>query len=282
MSKRPRYGSFGSQLLSPPGSQSMSGRGARGRRGMVIFGKSRSARRGQKKRVAVLWFDRTVAKGLSWPQANTFPVPYYTELHYNLVLSMDVNPNAGVFLDEDLFRLNSPYDPVVAVGGAQPYYYDTLFGANGTSAPYGEYRVLRTRVDIQFYNDNTSGAASMMVGCYVGTDLSTTATTAAGAQLLMQRPNGRTVPCPPLSQSGATPGFTMFVDHKQLLGVKDMKDADDQIGPWNGNPPGTPVHLSVFCFPIDYSSTSTGIQIFYRLHITYYVECREQNTVSES
>jgi len=280
-SKRPRGASWGSQMVPASGSMSGVVRPRLVRGSAIVWGK-RSARRQGKKRVAVLFVDRTTAKGLGWPQANTFPVPYFTELHYNLVLSQDVNPNGGVFLDEDLFRLNSPYDPVVAVGGAQPYYYDTLFGANGTSAPYGEYRVLRSRVDIQFYNDNTSGGAAMMVGCYVGTDLATTATTAAGSQLLMQRANGRVVPCAPLSGGQATPGFTIYVDHAKMLGVKDMKDADDQIGAWNGNPPGTPVHLSVFSFPIDTGSTSTGIQIFYRLHITYYVECREQNTVSES
>lgn len=274
MSKRPRSSS---QVVPFAGSQTRVMRTARG--AYPVYGKSRAARRTSKKRVPVLWLERTTARGLMFPQANTFPIPYYTELHFNKVDSLTVS--AGTFVAEKQYRLNGPYDPEFAVGGNQPYYYDTLLGGNGTSAPYSAYRVIRTRVDVQFYNDNTSVAAALMVGATVGINLNGVATTAAGAQLLMQRPETRIVPCPPQYAGGATPGFTMYCDHAKLLGVKDMKDADDQIALYNAVPSGAEVDLILHSFPIDTGNTSTA-EVWFRLHITYYVELRQRNTVTES
>lgn len=274
MNKRPRSSSL---ILSAPGSQKAVVRAVRGM--YPIYGKSRSHRRTAKKRVPVLWLERTTARGLMFPQANTFPVPYFTELHFNKVDSLTVS--AGTFVAEKQYRLSGPYDLEVAVGGNQPYYYDTLIGGNGTSAPYSAYRVIKTRVDVQFYNDNTSVNAALMVGATVGLNLNGVAATAAGAQLLMQRPETRIIPCPPQYAGGATPGLTMFVDHAKLLGVKDMKDADDQVGAYNGLPSGAEVGLILHSFPIDTGNTNTA-EVWFRLHITYYVELRQRNTVTES
>lgn len=277
-SKRPRSGSYGSQLSYASGTpQRMVSR----RYGAMAFGKSRSSRRAAKKRVPILWIDRTAAKGLGFPQADTFPETQVIKLHYNRMHSITSTGSAGTFIIEEFYRLNNIFDPVNALGGAQPYYYDTMFGANGTSAPYYNWRVLKTRVDVQFYNDNTANTASLMAGCCVALNLNGVAATVAGSQLMMQRANARIIPVGPLSNPSGVNGFTFYVDHKKLLGVKDMKDADDQVGSWNAGITGPEVNLSVFQFPVDTSSTST-VELWYRLHITYYVECRTLNTVSES
>lgn len=250
------------------------------KRPVYVF-KSRSSRRYAKKRMAILWLDRTVSKGLSFPQADTFPPTQMLKFHYNVVSSMTSTGSGGVFVVENFFRLNDIYDPVVAVGGAQPYYYDTVFGDNGTSAPYRNWRVIRSRVDIQFFNDNSSASASLFAGVQVGLDLSAVSGTTGGAQQLMERPNARVIPVGPQVGGTATSGFTLWVDHKKLLGVKDMKDADDQIGAWNAGPTGPDVTLGLFQFPVDTGSVTT-IELWYRLHITYYVECRTLNTVTDS
>jgi len=231
-------------------------------------------------RVPILWRDRTVAKGLSFPQADTFPSGQVVKLHYNVVGSLTCTGVSGTFLAEVLYRLNSVYDPQHAVGGAQPYYYDALFGGNGGAAPYNKYRVLRSRVDVLFFNDNSATTSNMMVGCSVALNLNATNGTVAASQLMMQRPNTRIVPLPPIVDQ-STPGFTFWVDNKQLLGRKDMKDADDQIANYDANPLGDEPRLGLFCFPIDTASVAT-VEIWYRLHITYYVECMGLNTSSES
>lgn len=275
VSKRPRSSS---QLATPVASQNV----VMVRRGKSKLGLvwARSARKG-KKRVPVLFVMQTIALGFQFPQADTFAVPFFTKLHYNVVADLNATGTAGTFMPEVQYRLNNIYDPVVAVGGGQPYYYDTLFGSNGTSAPYRNWRVIKTRVDILWYNDNTSASASMMCGATVGLDLNATAQTVAASQLAMQRPNTRIIPVMPNASSGAVAGMTIYVDHKQLLGVTNMKDADDQIGYYNAGQSGQEVTLQLFTFPIDTASTST-IQMWYRLHITYTVECRTLNTVTES
>lgn len=229
----------------------------------------------------VLFYDRTVARGLSFPQAETFPAGQIVKLHYNHVNSLTSTGVSGTFMPEYVYRLNSAYDPNLTGTGGQPYFFDTLFGANGTSAPYRQYRVLSTKIDIQWYNDNTSSGAAMMVGASVGLELYTTAGTVAASQLMMQRPNTRIVPGPVMSNGQGVTGMTIYVSHKKLLGVKDMKDADDQIADYNSSPAGASPLLGLFVFPIDTGSALT-VEVWYRVHITYTVECRTLNTVTES
>jgi len=238
----------------------------------------RESKKGSK---PILWLDRTSAFGLSFPQANTFPVGQIVKLHYNYVSKLSSTGVSGIFMPERWFRLSNIYDPDTAVGGGQPYYYDTLFGSNGTSAPYAQWRVVRSKVDVQFYNDNTSGASACMAGVTVALNLNTTAGTVAATQLMMQRPNTKIVPCTTVNGPQGTPGFTLWVDHAKMMGVKDMKDADDQIGNYNAGPSGNELDVGLVMFPIDTTSDTT-IEIWYRLHITYYVECRSVNTVTES
>lgn len=271
LSKRPRSGS-GSQMSVASGS----GRVATGRRGrsIVLFSKKKKASK------PILWLDRTAALGLGFPQANTFPAGQVLKLHYNVIGDLTSTGSAGTFMPEKFYRLNSIYDPDASVGGAQPYYYDTLFGSNGTSAPYRQWRVIKTKVDLQWYNDNTSSGAAMMVGASVALDLNATAGNVAASQLMMQRPHTRIIPLPVMTGPGGINGMSFYVDHKQLLGVTNMKDADDQIGNYNSGPSGAEIILGLLTFPID--TAGNGAQVWYRLHITYTVECRTMNTVVES
>lgn len=274
-SKRPRSGSYGSQMVAAAGSQNRALRTARyGTAGRYMKGK-------KKTRVAVLFRDRTVALGLGFGQADTFPQTQVVKLHYNYLLDMTMTGVSGSFVAQYAFRLNNIYDTVSAAGGTQPYYYDTLFGANGTAAPYRQWRVLKSKVDLQFLQDNSSATAAVMGGCSVGLDLQAIAGTTGGAQLAMQRPNTRIVPLSPLSSPSANNGMTVWVDHAKMLGVKDIKDADDQVGTYNSGPAGSEITFNVIAFPVDQTS-DTSIQIWYRIHITYYVECRTLNTVTES
>lgn len=265
--KRPRYSS------TPPYTQVVQTRRRGWRRGALAF-RSKSKKRaipdGVKFMNLPFWqFGPT--------QSRTFPARLKTNLVYNInsYMSCDNSQLAQLF-----YRLNSPYDPDAAVGGNQPYYFDTLCGANGTGAPYAKFRVLWTKFHVEFYNQFSTQAA-MQVGAGVALDLNSVASSAAGMQLLCERGGFKVLPLLPAYSTGNQCGLHGFVSHKDMLGVKDIKDADDQIGTYATNPPGSIIHLMIFAGPLDWADTTIR-QVYFRLRIEFEVEFFDLNTSSES
>nr|UOF79168.1 capsid protein [Cressdnaviricota sp.] len=64
----------------------------------------------------------------------------YTKLRWAQHFQFSLSSSAGVTAD---FRLNGPYDPLVAAGGTQPYYFDQY------TAMYQRYRVYGCKVTIR-------------------------------------------------------------------------------------------------------------------------------------
>jgi len=210
-------------------------------------------------------------------QARTFPARLVTKLVYNEMAYLTFDSST---MAQPLYRLNAPYDIVVAIGGNQPYYYDTLCGPNGTLAPYYRYRVLYSTVYVEFMNVS-NGSTGLYVGAGVALALNTVGNDAAGQQLLMQRPGFRFAPLGSSQGSNNQRGWKIFVSHKDLLGVKDMKDADDQCADYNGLPTGKEVNLMLVASCIDWTD-ATSRQVYYRLRIEQTVEFMDLNTVDES
>jgi len=210
-------------------------------------------------------------------QAQTFPARMVTKMIFNQIGALTCT-NTAMAVKE--FRLNSPYDPDVDLGGNSAYYFDTLCGGNGTLSPYRKYRVLSSKAEVEFVNqDNAS--AGVYVGGTVGIDVDGVDSDADGANLLMQRPGTKLVPLGTSGSGNSQRALIFYNSHKDLLGVKDMKDADDQIGAYNGNPPGSEIDLDLWVFPVDWSDT-TARTVYYRARISYTVEFFELNTVVES
>ena len=59
------------------------------------------------------------------------------------------------------YRGNSCFDPDLTGVGAQPRYFDTFCGAQDTSAPYGNYNVMASKIIVDIYQDP---AASSQLG----------------------------------------------------------------------------------------------------------------------
>ena len=49
-----------------------------------------------------------------------------------------------------LYSINSLYDPNVTGTGNQPRFFDTLCGSNGGAAPYQQYRVYASKIEVTF------------------------------------------------------------------------------------------------------------------------------------
>ena len=67
-----------------------------------------------------------------------------------------------------LYSINSLYDPNVTGTGNQPRFFDTICGANNTSAPYQQYRVYASKIEVTFI---PTGADSVTMRGLVGIGL---------------------------------------------------------------------------------------------------------------
>jgi hypothetical protein len=84
----------------------------------------------------------------------TFLDPHmYTTLRYCSFVTNSIATTLGV---NNVFRLNSIFDPDAAVGGTQPYGYDQL------AALYNRYRALKTRWKVTF-SASTAGYNAVVV-----------------------------------------------------------------------------------------------------------------------
>ena len=73
-----------------------------------------------------------------------------------------------------LYSINSLYDPNVTGTGNQPRFFDTLCGSNGGAAPYQQYRVYASKIEVTFI---PTGSDSVTMRGLVGIGLfNTTAT----------------------------------------------------------------------------------------------------------
>jgi len=180
---------------------------------------------------------------------------------------------------QKFYRLNGPQDIATAVGGTQAYFWDTLVGDNGGSQPYAKYRVLWSKFCVEFnnYHEDTNPP---IVGVVVAVGLNGVDSNAGGLELLMQRGGSKFVPLGCKSGSNNQRSIKGFVSHKDLLGVKDMKDADDQIAD-AATTPDKEINLMIACAPTDFSDT-TSRNIAFRLKIEFQVELFELNNVLSS
>lgn len=181
-------------------------------------------------------------------------------------------------IHQGFYSLNDLHD--VDGSGAQPYYFDTLCSANGGSGVYSSFRVLWSKVCVEF-NNITEDANPPTVGLVVGVGLDSVSSSGSGLELLMQRPGSKFAPLNVRTGSNNQRAIKAFVSHRDLLGVKDMKDADDQVGKYNTAPSGSSVECMVAVSPTDFSD-STSRFCRYRLRIEYQVEFFDLNTVSQS
>lgn len=197
-----------------------------------------------------------------------FPKVYYTKLTYSISQLI-----SGIGLNGANFRLNSLFDPVSAVGGGQPRYFDTLCGASGGTAPYNRYTVFGCKVSAKVF---TTGPNQALVGC---TAIPIGSSPPSSAEEAIERAGETRY----VSLSGSTGGssnktFSKFYRIKDLDGVKDVKDVSGLSANYNANPIRD-IQCSVWAQNPD-GATTTAVTAM--ITLTYYVMFAAKNDVLDS
>jgi len=221
----------------------------------------------------------TYSKGRSWTRRRTlgartspFPKELFTKLHYTDLLEISVTDSAFAQLT---YNLNSLYDPYAGVGGHQPRYFDTLCGDDDGPAPYKKYRVLGTHVRATFVNDNSATSTAGIFGMHQRID----GQPQLGAILdTGEIPNTWKVDVNSGNSSQGIRRLSKMFKHKQVFGIKDMRD-DEETGALFGTNPAKLSLLDIFYQPY---SASTSTTIFVRVEFTYYCHFYDQNFVTAS
>ncbi len=132
---------------------------------------------------------------------------------------------AGV---QQIWNINSLYDPNATSTGHQPLYYDQLFSNTG---PYQRYTVDRAQVSVTFQNNSS-------VPIVVATYLQVGAIDLPSRDSLLEKPGVRVCHLSAVSAGGSTKTLTMDVKIHKIFGVPKRKLLDDDVysGFWNANP----------------------------------------------
>lgn len=161
----------------------------------------------------------------------TFPNVLRTNMRWTQDFSMTTSAGASTIQD---LRLTSLYDPNFTGAGSQPKYFDTLCGASGSTAPYGQYRVLKSHYRVQFINGNT-GATSGFYG-FVQPFIQNPVSAASTIAYTLDSNNLAYVVGGPSGNMSSNQGISGTVDIAKFVGVKDLRDDEDLLAAYNANP----------------------------------------------
>lgn len=158
----------------------------------------------------------------------------------------------------------------------QPRFYDTVCGANDTSAPYQAYRVFACKVTVEAFptgSDSTGMRGFLGIGNFGSSQT-------GASSLAEMRARGDYVVKPIGYWSGGHDyvKVSKYIDIKRLFGIKDMKDDEDTAAAYNASPVKAG-RVCITYIPADETSTRT-LQALIR--IRYYVQFFQRNDVSNS
>lgn len=196
-----------------------------------------------------------------------FPMNLWTSLVYSTFRNFNsVTPN-------NVYSMNSLYDPDVTGAGSQPRYYDQLLGANNTNAIYRSYRVHAFKVNATI--QNTSDIQLWFVWC-----TSRPLTSGPGTlQEALERRDCRCIPIGTANGGGGVKTLKVFGKIKHYVGHRILQDAENTAASYNSSPPDQ-VYGTAYVFPADGADTTWSATI--RLRITYMAQLYSLNDVPDS
>lgn len=205
---------------------------------------------------------RTLVKPARGVQRGYLPFPaggYFARLPYvdESYLSADGTAGTSAVVQ---YRLNSVYDPAVAVGGNQPLQYDTL------TALYSTYLVHGAKVMITFTNPSADG---MYVGYRVRSSYNTTVSSGVSIPRFKELSDQQLVP---VNNTGAqVRTLTFYVPIYQILGVTQQQYKNDYTiyGASTAANPSMTAFLDVVAFSTIAGNTDT---VRYSVKIVYYTQ----------
>lgn len=175
-----------------------------------------------------------------------------------------------------LYSINSLYDPNVTGTGNQPRFFDTLCGSNGGSAPYQQYRVYASKIEVTFI---PTGSDSVTMRGLVGIGLfNTTATGPSTLSEMLARSDYKNKTLGYWSGGHDICKITRRCNNAQFFDVKDIVDNPDHFASYNANPASSG-RWGITYVPYDEVSNRT-LQMFVK--IIYDCEFFNRNDVADS
>lgn len=167
---------------------------------------------------------------LAWGKG-PFPENLWTEVVYSDQFSLTCTAGAT---QTYTFSLNGLYDPNITGTGTQPRYFDTLCGANNTSAPYRSFVVKAAKVKVIAFSTgpDSSGIPSVV-------SITTCPSTTSGPGTVTEQMQRNDTSYNYFSYyAGGKPICTVkrSAEIAPILGVKDIEDANGAQGSAVGNP----------------------------------------------
>lgn len=215
---------------------------------------------------------RARSSALVW-HGSPFPREYPTQITFSDNVTLTSTSGAPASY---LWSINSLYDPNVTGTGGQPRYFDTLCGANGTAAPYYNYRVFASKIRIQAI---PTGADALTMRGFIGLGLfNTTATQPSSLSEMRARGDYKTKFIGYWYANNGTCKMKRFMKTKSLFDIKDVKDDNDLVGDYQTSPSKSG-RWAVTWVPFD-EVTTRSIQ--FSVVITYYVTFFNRNDVADS
>lgn len=173
------------------------------------------------------------------------------------------------------FRLNSLYDPNLTGGGTQPRYFDTLCGANNSSAPYNNYRVHAAKIKATFWPTSSSATNSNGIVAIIPHRDSVSSPSAYDE--ISETAYSRYKRINALGQVGAVT-VSSFVKMKTHLGHKDLSDVDDSASAYNNNPGEVVVGDIILCAVNAAGTMTCDVSVT----ITFFAQLYTLNDVADS
>lgn len=204
---------------------------------------------------------KNVASATLFPQGMKVPLVYAQDTTYSVVTAGN-STNA--------FAANSIFDPDITGTGHQPRFYDTLFGAAGTTAPYYSYRVHASKIEVNCRNTATS---HMGVAITQAADIQITAPTSWNEA--KERSNAICKVLTPVSSAGSLGKLVMY---KSMQDMFPNSAYADFVAHYNANPSQLGRYY-VQVFNLDSGATET---VHCDVKITYYTECLTRNDPANS
>lgn len=198
-----------------------------------------------------------------------FPNTLMTKFMYNNETTLTSTSGSWA---QNLFRLNSLYDPDASGAGGQPRYMDTLLGASGGNAPYSRYRVHAAHVVVEFQSKTTTTSIGDVILMRYTTQA---ASSAVGAR---ESPNSMVQTLNTLGAgSGSQKKMEFFCKIKDVEGLVDLADNPNFEAEYNANP-ANPVNLLVGYEDV-LGNTSAVVA---RVSIVYYAQLLDLNQAAMS
>lgn len=200
-----------------------------------------------------------------------FPFNMFCKLNY----TESVSPITGTGLNGGNYLLNGPYDPRTASGGGQPRYYDTLLGADATSAPYSNYTVYGAKVHVDFWNNSSSVSAIAGITGFP----SDSSAPGTAYEALERKMETKYVKLSPNTGGSAIASIDKYFSIKKMEGVTNVNDNANLSANYNALPTRVST-VSMWAEAAD--DGVSNVSVLAKISITYYVQLRKKNSVGDS